>query len=283
MRHNEALFSPSVINCRGQLLDLSRPRVMGILNINPDSFYDGGRYLSPDAALRRTEQMLLEGADIIDIGGYSSRPGAIDISPEEELNRIYKVTQEILKRFPEAIISIDSFRSEVIAPLLALGIHMVNDISAGSLDPQMMETVASYQAAYIMMHMQGRPQDMQDNPTYQDVVQEVYAYFVQKINQARAAGINDLILDPGFGFGKNIAHNYELLKQLGEFDVLALPLLVGISRKSMIYRPVDAAPEEVLHLTSALHLRCLQQGARILRVHDVKEAVQLCRLWAYIK
>lgn len=274
---------PYSLNCRGRLLDLSEPKVMGILNLTPDSFSDGGRFNEQDSALLQTEKMLEEGASIIDIGGYSSRPGAADISPIEELGRIEATTIAIIKRFPEAIISIDTFRASVAKQMLEIGIHIINDISAGDLDSEMMATVGSYQVPYIMMHMKGNPQNMQSNALYEDVVQEVWAYFIRKIEEARSFDITDLVIDPGFGFGKKWQHNYQLLKRMGHFQQLQLPVLAGVSRKSMLYKFLKTTPDEVLPYTTALHLKALEQGANILRTHDVKEAVNMCKIYTFMQ
>ncbi len=270
------------LNCRGSLLSLEQPQVMGILNLTPDSFSDGGKYNEMRAALAQTARMIEEGAAIIDIGGYSTRPYASEISEEEEIERIHAITAAILDRFPETIVSIDTFRAGVAREMLALGAHMINDISAGERDEQMLATVAAYDAPYIAMHMQGTPGTMQDRPHYENVVEEIYAYFVGLVNRARQAGIQDLVLDPGFGFGKTILHNYQLLGGLRRFQVLELPLMAGLSRKSMLYRLLDATPEAVIAPASALHLKALEAGVRILRVHDVKEAVQVVRLFTYM-
>ncbi len=270
------------LNCQGRLLVLDRPQVMGILNMTPDSYSDGGQFDTESKALAHVEKMLLEGASIIDIGGYSSRPGAIDIQPEEELQRILVTVKRVLKEFPDAIVSIDTFRASVAAPLLDAGVHIINDISGGILDPEMMSLVGRYAAPYVLMHMQGRPQTMQTAPVYADVVGEVYSYFVERIRAARAAGIRDLVLDPGFGFGKTLDHNWELFRNLGQFNVLGLPLLVGISRKSMVYRLFDTTPDNVLELTTALHVKALESGARFLRVHDVRAATRAIQLHQYL-
>lgn len=271
------------LNCRGHLLDLSAPQVMGILNLTPDSFSDGGQFNEMDRALLQVEKMLTEGASIIDIGGYSSRPGADDISPEQELKRIEATTVAIMKRFPEAIISIDTFRALVAKRMLEAGVHIINDISAGDLDPEMMRVVADFQVPYIMMHMKGNPRTMQSRARYEDVVEEVWMYFVQKINEARSHGIRDLLIDPGFGFGKKWQHNYQLLKRLNHFQQLQLPVLAGVSRKSMLYKLLGTTPDQVLPHTTALHLKALEQGANILRVHDVKEAVDICKIYTFMR
>ncbi|GAB4407003.1 MAG: dihydropteroate synthase [Bacteroidia bacterium] len=282
---------PYSINCRGRLLTLDRPRIMGILNVTPDSFSDGGLYLRPDDALRRTEEMLAEGADIIDLGGYSSRPRAEDIAPETELRRVIPVAEAILARFPEMLLSIDTFRTAVAREALACGAHLINDITAGVARPGLLGSddtmptlVGSYgDVPYIAMHMQGSPATMQAAPSYSDVMDEVWAFFVGRIQAARQAGIRDLIIDPGFGFGKSIEHNYQLMAQLGRLRLLDHPLLVGISRKSMLYRPFGLQPGEVADLTSALHLKALEAGAGLLRVHDVAAARRIVQLYLYLQ
>lgn len=271
------------LNCQGRLLSLERPLVMGILNLTPDSFSDGGRFDTEAKALAHVEEMLRQGAAIIDVGGYSSRPGATDISPIEELERIQGTIGQILRQFPEAIVSVDTFRASVAAPLLDMGIHMVNDISGGLLDAEMLPLVGRHVAPYVLMHMQGRPQTMQLAPQYADVVAEVAGHFVAQIHAARAARIKDIILDPGFGFGKTLEHNWELFRNLDEFKVFGLPLLIGISRKSMVYRLFDTQPDDVTALTTALHVKALEAGARILRVHDVQAAKRAIQLHNYLQ
>lgn len=271
------------LNCKGRLLSLERPVVMGILNTTPDSFYDGGRHQNLDAALRQTEQMLSEGATIIDVGGMSSRPGAEQISIQEELRRVLPVTQAIAGRFPEAFISIDTVHAETAREAVAAGACMVNDISAGRLTEGMYETVAELEVPYILMHMQGRPETMQQQPQYEDVVREVLDFMIAEAGRLRAAGVKDILLDPGFGFGKTIAHNFQLLQNLHVMSILPYPVLAGISRKSMICRSLGIPPEEALNGTTALHVVALQQGARVLRVHDVAEAVQVMRLWELLQ
>lgn len=270
------------LNCRGKLLSLAKPQVMGILNVTPDSFSDGGKYTEHDAALAHTEQMLEEGARIIDIGGYSSRPGAVDISLKEEIDRVQPIAELILARFPEVILSVDTFRSEVARPLLESGAHIINDISGGRADANMYATVAEFDAPYVMMHMQGSPQTMQKAPRYEDISEEIFQYFCERIPMARQAGIKDLILDPGFGFGKTLEHNYELFRNLHTFNMLELPMLVGLSRKSMIYKLFDTVPTDVLELSSSLHFKALEMGANILRVHDVQAAVRTIQLHGYL-
>lgn len=276
------------LNCRGRLLELDKPLIMGILNLTPDSFSDGGRFNEESAALRQAENMLAEGADILDLGGYSSRPKADHISPGEELKRVEKVLASILRHFPEAIISIDTFRPEVARSVLDIGAHIINDISAGrnlygeEAQISMFELLASYpDVPYIMMHMQGNPQNMQRQTDYEDVVESIWDFFVERINQAREAGLRDIILDPGFGFGKEILHNYQIMGSLDQFSELNLPLLVGVSRKSMLYKLFETTPTDVVEMASILHFKALEKGAHILRVHDVKEAVRTVRLFQY--
>lgn len=271
------------INCKGRLIDLSVPKVMGILNITPDSFYDGGRRTSLEEHLAQTEKMLLEGADFIDIGSYSSRPGAEDISEEEELQRILPVVEALVEKFPDIVISIDTFRSEVARQSVEAGAAIINDISAGNLDDKMMETVAQLQVPYIMMHMRGNPKTMKDLNQYEDLTQDVLSYFSEKIDLARKLGINDLIIDPGFGFSKNVTQNFELLSHLELFENLNLPILSGLSRKSLIYKTFNTTPQEALNGTTVLNTVSLMKGAHILRVHDVKEAVECVKLIERLK
>ncbi len=266
------------LNCRGRLIDLSGGKVMGILNITPDSFYDGGNFTEPDAQLRQAELMLKAGATFIDIGGYSTRPGADEISVGEELRRVVPSVKAIIQHFPELILSVDTFRSEVAEAALSLGAHMINDISAGMADAKMLNTILKAKAAYVMMHMQGTPKTMQVDPIYKDVSLEVLSFLQEKANEAHAAGLIDIILDPGFGFGKTVAHNYELLNKLHLFSMLQQPLLIGVSRKSMINKVLHTKPENALNGTSVLNTIAVLQGADILRVHDVKEAVQVLQL-----
>lgn len=268
----------STINCNGKLIDLSSPKVMGILNITPDSFFDGGKYDNETTIISQVEKMLNDGATFIDIGAYSSRPGAKHISEEEELNRIIPVVQLLVKELPTIIISIDTFRSSVAEQCIKNGACIINDISAGSLDPKMFSTIAKLQVPYIIMHMQGSPQNMQNNPTYKNTTQEVLLYFSTKIAELRALGVNDIITDVGFGFGKNLDHNYELLKNLSLFKNLNAPMLVGISRKSMLYKPLNISAEKALNATTSANTIALLNGANILRVHDVKEATQAIKI-----
>ncbi|MEL6252050.1 MAG: dihydropteroate synthase [Bacteroidota bacterium] len=272
------------LNCRGRLLDLHRPKIMGILNLTPDSFSDGGSYDSDQAAIDRVGEMLELGASIIDVGGYSSRPFADEVSSEEELDRIYKACEAILKHFPETILSIDTFRTSVAKSLLDLGAHIINDISAANLDPAMMELVAAYaDVPYIMMHMQGEPRTMQKAPQYKDLIPDIQDFFVGKIQAAREAGIKDIVLDPGFGFGKSQEHNYQLLYGFDKFQLFDLPLLCGLSRKSMMYKFFDTHPGDVLEITTALHLKTLELGANIIRVHDIREANRIVQLFSYLQ
>ena len=267
------------ICCKGELIDLRRPRVMGILNCTPDSFYDGGKYWDPYVAFRQAEAMLKEGADFIDVGGYSSRPGAPDVSEKEELKRVLPVIEGLVEEFPEVCISVDTFRSRVAREALDAGAAMVNDISAGLRDSQMLPLVAKRQVPYVMMHMKGTPQDMTKHTEYEDLVGDILFYFSQRLAAARELGITDCIVDPGFGFAKTREQNFRLLGSLENFRVLEVPLLVGISRKSMIHKTLGITPEEALNGTTALHMLALKGGAQILRVHDVKEAVECARLW----
>jgi len=266
------------INCKGQLIDLSSPKVMGILNITPDSFYDGGLYKNENDILKHTEKMLNEGATFIDIGAYSSRPGATHISEEEELKCIVPVVNLLLKHFPETYLSIDTFRSEVAKQCIEAGAAIVNDISAGQMDANMIQTVGKLGVPYIMMHMKGTPKNMQQQTQYDDLVKDIIFFFSKRIAEARLHKINDIIIDPGFGFSKNLEQNYELLSKLELFNNLDLPLLVGISRKSMIYKLLESTPQKALNGTTTLNTVALTKGASILRVHDVKEAMECVKL-----
>jgi len=262
------------INCLGQLIDLKTPKVMGILNVTPDSFYDGGQYATETAILRQSEKMLGEGATFIDIGAYSSKPNVAEISQQEELLRLIPTIQSVLKHFPETLISVDTFRSEVAKIAIDNGAAMINDISAGSLDANMMRTAAECRVPYILMHMKGTPQTMQTLTQYENIVKEMLFYFSEKVAQARSLGIADLIIDPGFGFAKTIAQNYEVLQKLELFELLELPLLVGFSRKSMIYKTLETSASEALNGTTIANTIALTKGAKILRVHDVKAAME---------
>jgi len=272
-----------LINCKGRLLDLSSPKIMGILNVTPDSFYDGGQYNNIDNALFQAEKMLKEGADIIDIGGMSSRPGADIISTDEELRRVVPVVNQIAAHFPESILSIDTIKAEVAKQAIEAGGHIVNDISAGQFDDDFYQTVAKLDVPYILMHMNGSPKTMQHNPNYDNVVTHITDFFVQEVGILRDLGVKDIILDVGFGFGKTIEHNYQLLKQLSDFQIFDLPIMVGVSRKSMIYKYLNIEAKDALNGTSVLHLAALQNGGNILRVHDVKAAKEVVQLWEMLK
>jgi dihydropteroate synthase len=272
------------ILCNGRLLDLSQPVVMGILNLTPDSFFDGGKYTHIDSIVQQAEKMLQEGATILDLGGASSRPGAKEVSEDEELSRVMPATTRIAQDFPQAILSIDTWRSAVAREAVQAGAHIVNDISGGRQDTDLFQTVGALQVPYVLMHMLGTPQTMQQNPHYEDVVTEVLDFFIQKIALLRAAGVKDIVLDPGFGFGKTVEQNYTLLKHLHVFEkVLELPVLAGLSRKSMICKPLGISPENALNGTTALHMVALQHGARILRAHDVREAKEVIQLWQLLQ
>jgi dihydropteroate synthase len=268
------------LNVNGKLVDLSVPVVMGILNITPDSFFKGSRFTTELEILTQTEKMLSEGATFIDVGGYSSRPGAEDISAEEERTRVLKAIQTIVKKFPQAIISIDTFRSEVARQAVLEGASIINDISAGDLDTKMFETIAVLNVPYIAMHMRGNPKTMKELTSYDDLVKEVLNYFIEKINRLKALGVNDIIIDPGFGFAKTIDQSFELLAHLNHFRNLERPILAGLSRKSMIWKTLDITADEALNGTTALNMTALLNGASILRVHDVKEAVGVIKLYS---
>lgn len=272
------------INVNGQLMDLSQPRVMGILNITPDSFYADSRKQTEKDIIARIHQILDEGGDFIDIGAYSSRPDASDVSPKEEMERL-KYGLEILRNeCPEAVVSVDTFRADVAKMCVEeYGAALINDIAAGQMDPEMFSTIAQLKVPYIMMHMQGTPQNMQKNPHYDNPVKEIILYFAEKIEKLRAFGVKDLIIDPGFGFGKTLAHNYEILDKLEELQMFQLPILIGVSRKSMVYKLLGGGPEDALNGTTALHAIALMKGARILRVHDVKAATETVRIFQALK
>lgn len=266
------------INCRGTLVDLTLPKVMGILNITPNSFYDGGKYAVEKSMLLQVEKMLNEGATFIDIGAYSSKPSAEFVTEQEEIARLIPIVKLVLNHFPEALISVDTFRANVAKAAVESGACIINDIAAGSLDEHMMKTVAELQVPYIMMHMKGNPQTMQSLAQYYNITKEMLFYFSEKVSQARSLGINDLVIDPGFGFAKTLEQNFEVLNNLELFQMLELPILVGISRKSMIYKTLGTSPEFALNGTTVLNTIALQKGSNILRVHDVKEAVECVNL-----
>lgn len=271
------------INCAGRLLSLESPVVMGIINVTPDSFYQGSRTPSVDSALAQAEKMLTEGARILDIGGMSTRPGADWVSEEQETRRVVPVIEAIKKRFPEAHISIDTVYGSVARRSAAVGAGMINDISAGRLDTEMYPTVAALELPYVLMHMKGTPKNMQQNPAYEKVSLEVLDFLIAEVGKLRELGVKDIILDPGFGFGKKVEDNYALLKNLNVLNIPGLPLLVGVSRKSMIYKPLNINPEEALTGTVALHLYALMGGAKILRCHDVREAIHVIELWKMLQ
>jgi len=269
----------SFINCKGKLLDLTKPSVMGILNTTPDSFYDGSYYKQVDKITSKLDQMIDQGVTIVDIGAYSSRPGATYISEKEELSRLTPVLEIILKYFPGLIVSVDTFRSNIAQNVVNnFGVSIINDISAGELDTKMFVTISKLQVPYIMMHMRGTPEDMQNNTQYNDLIGEIISYFYEKVNRLKNLGHKDIIIDPGFGFSKTLNQNYEILKYLKSFEIFGLPILVGISRKSMIYKHLNINADKALNGTSVLNTIALQNGADILRVHDVKEAIETIKL-----
>ena len=271
--------TPLYINVNGRLMDLSEPQVMGILNVTPDSFYAGSRSETEKDITKRLHQIIDEGASIIDIGGYSSRPSAEHISVKEEMNRLRNGLEIIRKHSPNAIVSVDTFRADVATMCVKeYGVAIINDISAGQMDKEMFSTIARLGVPYIIMHMKGTPQDMQVSPQYDHFLKEIFYYFSEKVQRLRDLGVKDIIIDPGFGFGKTLEHNYELMNHLEEFNLFELPLLVGISRKSMIYKLLGTTPEEALNGTTALNTLALLKGANILRVHDVREAVETTKI-----
>jgi len=284
MQPKDTFFSRKLtINCRGELIDLSFPKVMGIVNITPDSFYDGGKYTSEESLISQIDKMISEGCDIYDFGAYSSRPGAQNVSEEEELNRLSSALKVIRKKFPEIIISVDTFRSQIAKKVVQdFEVDIINDISAGEMDSKMFEMIADLNVPYIMMHMQGTPENMQENPEYENIVKDIMMYFSKKLDELKLLGVNDVILDPGFGFGKTLDHNYQLLKYLDDFKIFELPLLVGLSRKSMICKVLEVDPQDALNGTSVVNTLALMGGANILRVHDVKSAVETIKLHAKI-
>ncbi|SEC01709.1 dihydropteroate synthase [Maribacter dokdonensis] len=267
------------INCNGKLISLERPKIMGILNVTPDSFFDGGKFKNEASVLNQVDKMLNEGAKFIDVGAYSSRPGAKEVDEDTELKRITPIVSLIINKFPDVILSIDTFRSNVAKACIENGAAIVNDISAGLHDDNMLSTVAKLNVPYIMMHMRGTPKNMQQQTDYKDILKEVLFYFSERLAAAKALGVKDIIIDPGFGFAKNLEQNFELLKQMEVMSIIEHPLLAGISRKSMIYKTLDVTADQALNGTTALHMACLQKGAKILRVHDVKEAVECTKLY----
>ena len=278
------LFSKSLsLNLGGHIMELSTPRIMGIINTTPDSFYPGSRVSNPEAALEKAREMMDQGADILDLGALSSRPGAEEISEQEELDRLTPVLEILRKHFPDFPLSVDTWRSGVARSLREnFGIHMVNDITAGSLDPEMFTTMAQLNIPYIMMHMQGTPATMQQEPVYENMVDELLQFFAEKVYKLRKLGLNDIIIDPGFGFGKTLEQNYQLLREFDLFQMLELPLMAGISRKSMIYKLLESSPEFALNGTTAAHMVALMKGARLLRVHDVAAAKETVKIFQQI-
>jgi dihydropteroate synthase len=271
------------INCNSRLIDLNLPKVMGILNVTPNSFYDGGKHNEINSIMHQADKMLLEGADFIDIGAYSSKPSGEFVSEEEEIKRLVPIIKELVDHFPSIVLSVDTFRANVAKVAVEHGAVIINDISAGLLDEKMLETVADLKVPYIMMHMRGNPQTMQSLTNYEDIVKEMIFYFSERIQKARSFGISDIVIDPGFGFAKTLEQNYEVLHKMELFSMLELPLLAGISRKSMIYKVLENSPQEALNGTSVLNTIALQKGAKILRVHDVKEAVECIKLVSKLK
>jgi dihydropteroate synthase len=275
---------PKYINVKGKLIDLETPRVMGVINITPDSFYKGSRYKDPDQIISVARKMLEDGADFLDVGGYSSRPGAEDVPAGEEKKRVLNAIRLISAEFPQAIISVDTFRADIAREaVLDCGAHMINDISGGESDKEMFPLIEEINVPYILMHMKGNPRTMQDNPVYDDVVADVLKWFGERVVGLQSAGVKDIIIDPGFGFGKTIRHNFELLRHLNQLSIACLPVMVGVSRKSMIWKTLEITPDESLNGTSVLNTVALMNGADILRVHDVKEAVETVRLMEKIR
>jgi dihydropteroate synthase len=279
---SKVFSSNKTLNLRGGLLDLSTPRVMGILNVTPDSFYDGGRFTDEPSILKQVEKMQRDGADMIDVGGYSTRPGAQEISEEVELNRVVDAIRIIMKVFPEAVLSVDTFHSSVAKAATSEGATMINDISGGELDKKMFDTVASLRVPFVLMHMRGTPQTMSHLTQYDNLLKDITNYFHQKINRLRELGVNDIIIDPGFGFAKTVEQNFELLKSMNYLHILGKPILAGLSRKSTIWRTLETSPEGSLNGTTVLNTVALLNGANLLRVHDVKEAVECIRLIGHL-
>ena len=279
LKHKNTFFSSQkTIKCGGKLLTFEKPLVMGILNITPDSFYDGGKHSDMNKILSHVGKMLSEEADIIDVGAISTKPGASEVSFEDERDRLIPVLENIVKEFPTAIISVDTYRSKIARIAVDKGAHIINDISAGNFDAEMFNVISDLNVPYMIMHMQGTPSTMQKNPAYTDVFKEVGAYFIEKVTSLRNLGVTDIIIDPGFGFGKSVDHNYELLNNLEYFSIFGLPLMIGVSRKSMINKVLQTCPDQALNGTTVLNTIALMKGANILRVHDVKEAVETVKL-----
>lgn len=276
--HQPALVFPSIV-CKGQLITFNSPKIMGVLNLTPDSFYDGGRYKQPVQVLQKAAEMITQGATFIDLGAYSSRPGAYEVSLDTEAKRLFGVLELLLKEFPELLISVDTFRSEIAKTAIEMGAAMVNDISAGNLDPLMVPTVGKLKVPYVMMHMRGTPSQMQSHTHYNYLLEEILFYFSQKLAHARAHGITDLVIDPGYGFAKTTTQNFELLRESHFFNTFGVPVLSGISRKSMIYKTLATTPENALNGTTALHMQALLNGTHMLRVHDVGPAAETIKLY----
>lgn len=275
-------YTKYTMNCGGRLISFDKALIMGIINLTPDSFYEKSRQSSELSALKQAEKMLNDGADILDLGAVSTRPGSEEISEEEELKRLLPALKSIRKSFPECIISVDTWRSEIAKAAVNEGADIINDISGGTMDANMFETIAQFKVPYILMHIQGTPQTMQQNPTYNDVVNEVIDFLAERIQKLRLLGVADIIVDPGFGFGKTPEHNFTLLKNLEQFAILDCPILVGVSRKSMITKTLNIIANDALNGTTVLNTIALMKGAKILRVHDVKEAVEAVKLTNYI-
>ena len=271
------------LNCKGNLIDLNEPKVMGILNITPDSFYDNSRLNSKRDLLKRTESMLLEGATFIDVGAYSSRPGAEFVSEEEERKRLIPALEIILKEFPDVLLSVDTYRSNIAKETIDLGVSIINDISGGDMDPDMFDVVVNKQVPYILMHMRGNPQTMSNFNNYNHLIVDIISELQVKVNDLEKRGLNDIIIDPGLGFAKDLHQNYEIVKDLKSFDLIGHPLLIGSSRKSMIYKLLECEPQDALTGTTVVHTACLLNGASILRVHDVKDAIEAIKITNLLK
>lgn len=271
------------INCKGNLIDLSKPKIMGIINVTPDSFYDGGKIKSDKELLIKVEKFLDQGADFIDIGGYSSKPGAEEVSENQEINRVIPNLELILKKFPSSLISIDTFRSKVADEALHIGASIINDISAWEIDPKLFNVIVNHKCPYILMHMQGTPSTMQVNPNYKNVTQEVIKFLSEKLFELQKNGVHDVIIDPGFGFGKSLDHNFKLMSELDQLRVLEQPILAGISRKSMIYKILKIKSLNSINGTTALNMIALTKGCKILRVHDIKEAKECIKIYQQLK
>jgi dihydropteroate synthase len=281
---SEFYTKKKTINIDGRLISVDKPTVMGILNVTPDSFYDGGKYRHEKEIIERVTEIVSEGGDFVDIGGYSTRPGAPQISEEEELARLLPAVMTVKKYFPDMTVSIDTFRSGIVKRVIGeAGACMVNDISGGNFDPEMFETVAHLSVPYILMHIQGTPSTMQKKPAYNDVVQDIIMYFSERVKRLRLLGVKDIILDPGFGFGKTLEHNYELMNHFDAFKIFQLPVMAGISRKSMVWKLLNVTPEESLNGSTVLNTLSLAGGADILRVHDVREAVEAIKIVEKLK